>query len=83
MLSRTQSPFEHNRMVFTWESGKIVSAQPLDDDHLITKREQLALIIKEPGFLSLEQLIEISETANQKITSFALIADSKIKQLRL
>ncbi|QYJ72469.1 Rha family transcriptional regulator [Shewanella sp. FJAT-51649] len=82
MVTRTQSPFERNRMVFTWEGGKIVSAQPLDDDHLVTKRDRLALIIQEPGFLSLEQLIAINDATNERIASFARLAEIRLKQAR-
>ncbi|MGI2215689.1 Rha family transcriptional regulator [Shewanella baltica] len=72
-LSRTQSPFERQRMLFTWEGGKIVSSMPLDDDHFVTKSEKLVQYVREPRFLSLEQLIEISEAANQQIASIARI----------
>ncbi|MGL6122445.1 MAG: Rha family transcriptional regulator [Shewanella sp.] len=72
-LSRTQSPFERQRMLFTWEGGKIVSSMPLDDDHFVTRRDKLVNYIREPRFLSLEQLIEISEAANQQIASIARI----------
>lgn len=72
-LSRTQSPFERQRMLFTWEGGKIVSSQPIDDDQFVTRRDKLVNYIREPRFLSLEQLIEISEAANQQIACIARI----------
>ncbi|MGI2146556.1 Rha family transcriptional regulator [Shewanella frigidimarina] len=40
-LSRTQHPFERQRMMFTWEGGKIVSSQPIHDDQFVTSRDKL------------------------------------------
>ncbi|MEL4248560.1 Rha family transcriptional regulator [Shewanella xiamenensis] len=81
-LSRTQSPFERQRMLFTWDGGKIVSSQPLDDDHFITKREKLVNYIREPRFLSLEQLIEIQQAAGEQIAQIALIGRQSAKLVR-
>ena len=79
-LSRTQHPFERQRMMFTWEGGKIVSSQPIHDDQFVTSRDKLVQYMREPRFLSLEQLLEISEAANQQIATLARLAD---KQARL
>lgn len=81
-LSRTQSPFERQRMLFTWDGGKIVSSQPLDDDHFVTKREKLVNYIREPRFLSLEQLIEIQQAAGEQIAQIALIGRQSAKLVR-
>lgn len=79
-LSRTQHPFERQRMMFTWEGGKIVSSQPIHDDQFVTSRDKLVQYMHEPRFLSLEQLLEISEAANQQIATLARLAE---KQARL
>ncbi|WP_434939142.1 Rha family transcriptional regulator [Shewanella sp. HL-SH8] len=79
-LSRTTHPFERQRMLFTWEAGKIVSSQPIDDNQFVTSREKLVQYIREPRFLSVDQLLEISEAANQQIATLARMAD---KQARL
>jgi Rha family phage regulatory protein len=79
-LSRTQHPFERQRMMFTWEGGKIVSSQPIHDDQFVTSRDKLVQYMREPRFLSLEQLLEISEAANQQIATLARLAE---KQARL
>ncbi|MGE6569534.1 Rha family transcriptional regulator [Shewanella vesiculosa] len=79
-LSRTQHPFERQRMMFTWEGGKIVSSQPIHDDQFVTSRDKLVPYMREPRFLSLEQLLEISEAANQQIATLARLAE---KQARL
>ncbi|MCU8034369.1 MULTISPECIES: Rha family transcriptional regulator [unclassified Shewanella] len=81
-LSRTQSPFERQRMLFTWDGGKIVSSMPLDDDHFVTKREKLVNYIREPRFLSLEQLIEIQQAAGEQIAQIALIGRQSAKLVR-
>lgn len=81
-LSRTQSPFERQRMLFTWEGGKMVSSMPLDDDHFVTKREKLVNYIREPRFLSLEQLIEIQQAAGGQIAQIALIGRQNAKLAR-
>lgn len=81
-LSRTQSPFERQRMLFTWDGGKIVSSQPLDDDHFITKREKLVNYVREPRFLSLEQLIEIQQAAGEQIAQIALIGRQSAKLVK-
>jgi Rha family phage regulatory protein len=79
-LSRTQHPFERQRMMFTWEGGKIVSSQPINDEQFVTSRDKLVQYMREPRFLSLEQLLEISEAANQQIATLARLAE---KQARL
>ncbi|MEM5504925.1 Rha family transcriptional regulator [Shewanella frigidimarina] len=79
-LRRTQHPFECQRMLFTWEGGKIVSSQPIHDDQFVTSRDKLVQYMREPRFLSLEQLLEISEAANQQIATLARLAE---KQARL
>ncbi|WP_310741702.1 Rha family transcriptional regulator [Shewanella sp. SG44-6] len=79
-LSRTTHPFERQRMMFTWEGGKIVSSQPIHDDQFVTSRDKLVQYMREPRFLSLEQLLEISEAANQQIATIARLAE---KQARL
>jgi Rha family phage regulatory protein len=79
-LSRTTHPFERQRMMFTWEGGKIVSSQPIHDDQFVTSRDKLVQYMREPRFLSLEQLLEISEAANQQIATLARLAE---KQARL
>ncbi|MCT7942401.1 Rha family transcriptional regulator [Shewanella holmiensis] len=79
-LSRTTHPFERQRMMFTWEGGKIVSSQPINDDQFVTSRDKLVQYMREPRFLSLEQLLEISEAANQQIATLARLAE---KQARL
>ncbi|MBB1320592.1 Rha family transcriptional regulator [Shewanella sp. SR43-8] len=78
-LSRTQHPFERQRMMFTWEGGKIVSSQPIDDDQFVTSRDKLVQYMREPRFLSLEQLLEISEAANQQIATLARLAEKKAR----
>lgn len=79
-LKHTLDPFERNRMMFTWEGGKLVSVTPLDNDHIITKREQLALIIREPAYLSLEELIAINHSVNERITAIAEVAGLRVKR---
>ncbi|QYJ79429.1 Rha family transcriptional regulator [Shewanella acanthi] len=81
-LSRTQSPFERNRMLFTWEGGNIVSSQPLADDEFVTKRAKLVNYIREPRFLSLEQLIEIQQAASEQISRIAVINQAQGQRLR-
>ncbi|QYK07568.1 Rha family transcriptional regulator [Shewanella mangrovisoli] len=72
-LSRTKDPFHRSRILYTWEGGKVISAMELDDDHFVTKREKLVNYIREPRFLSLEQLIEIQQAAGGQIAQIALI----------
>ena len=78
-LSRTTHPFERQRMMFTWEGGKIVSSQPIDDDQFVTSRDKLVQYMREPRFLSLEQLLEISEAANQQIATLARLAEKQAR----
>jgi len=79
-LTKLQDPFDHARMLFTWGGGKVVSAQPVSDDQFVTSRDKLVNYIREPRFLNLSQLLEISEAANQQIATLARMAD---KQARL
>ncbi|WP_351123339.1 Rha family transcriptional regulator [Shewanella sp. T24-MNA-CIBAN-0130] len=79
-LSRTTHPFERQRMMFTWEAGRIVSSQPIHDDQFVTSRDKLVQYIREPRFLSLAQLLEISEAANQQIAAGVRFVE---KQARL
>ncbi len=82
-LTRPQNPLmERSRMMLTWENGRVVAAKPLDENHFISTREELALVIKEPGFLSLEQLILLNNVVNIRINDFARVADAKLKQSR-
>ncbi len=81
-LSRPASPLDRSRMMLTWENGRLVAAKTLEDDHFIATRDKLATVIKEPGFLSLEQLIQLNHVVNERISCFALVADTQLKQLR-
>ncbi len=81
-LSRPASPLDRSRMMLTWENGRLVAAKTLEDDHFIASRDKLATVVKEPGFLSLEQLIQLNHVVNERISCFALVADTQLKQLR-
>ena len=76
-LSRTQHPFERQRMLFTWEAGKIVSSQPLEDHQFVTERGKLVNYVREPRFLSLEQLVEIQQAAGEQIANLARIGHQR------
>lgn len=78
-LSRTQHPFERQRMLFTWEAGKIVSSQPLEDHQFVTERAKLVNYVREPRFLSLEQLVEIQQAAGEQIANLARIGHQRAR----
>ncbi len=78
-LSRTTHPFERQRMMFTWEAGKIVSSQPIHDDQFVTSRDKLVQYIREPRFLTLAQLLEISEAANKQIAASVRFVESQAR----
>ncbi len=78
-LSRTTHPFERQRMMFTWEAGRIVSSQPIHDDQFVTSREKLVQYIREPRFLTLAQLLEISEAANKQIAASVRFVESQAR----
>ena len=48
-----------------------MSAQPIHDNQFVTSHDTLVQYMREPRFLSLEQLLEISEAANQQIATLA------------
>jgi len=52
----------------------------LENQQFGTSRDKLVQYMREPRFLSLEQLLEISEAANQQIATLARLAE---KQARL
>lgn len=78
-LSRTQHPFERQRMLFTWEAGKIVSSQPLEDHQFVTERAKLVNYVREPRFLSLEQLVEIQQAAGEQIANLARLGHQRAR----
>ncbi|MCL1114689.1 Rha family transcriptional regulator [Shewanella basaltis] len=78
-LSRTTHPFERQRMMFTWEAGRIVSSQPIHDDQFVTSRDKLVQYIREPRFLTLAQLLEISEAANKQIAASVRFVESQAR----
>ncbi len=75
------NPFDRCRMLFTWENGAIVSAKPLHDHQFVSSRDELAALVKEAGFLSLPQLIELSASVNTRISGFARAAERKLRQI--
>ncbi|WP_434929946.1 hypothetical protein ACRWQM_10555 [Shewanella sp. HL-SH5] len=57
-----------------------MTSAPEWDDQFVTSHDKLVQYMREPRFLSLEQLLEISEAANQQIATLARLAE---KQARL
>lgn len=76
-LSHTPAPLERQRMMLTWENGRVIAAKTIDENHFISTREELPFVIKDPGFLSLDQLMTLNEAVNQRIACFVRVALGK------
>lgn len=76
-LSNAPSPLDRQRMMLTWENGRVVAAKTIDENHFISTREELPFVIKDPGFLSLDQLMTLNEAVNQRIACFVRVALGK------
>lgn len=76
-LSNTTSPLDRQRMMLTWENGRVIAAKTIDENHFISTREELPFVIKDPGFLSLDQLMTLNEAVNQRIACFVRVALGK------
>lgn len=76
-LSNTPSPLDRQRMMLTWENGRVIAAKTIDENHFISTREELPFVIKDPGFLSLDQLMTLNEAVNQRIACFVRVALGK------
>ncbi|MFD2177873.1 Rha family transcriptional regulator [Veronia pacifica] len=63
----TPQPFKRERMLVVWENGNLTSSIPLQDDEFITSNTKLLQYITEPGYMSLQELVELSKVTNERI----------------
>ncbi|ENM5897369.1 phage antirepressor N-terminal domain-containing protein [Vibrio mimicus] len=59
-------------MVMVMENGRVVSAQPVPEDCVVFRTEDIPKLLQEPGYFSVSQLKDVANTA---LTQLAMCAE--------
>ncbi|ENM5759095.1 phage antirepressor N-terminal domain-containing protein [Vibrio mimicus] len=60
------------RMLMVMENGRVVSAQPVPEDCVVFRTEDIPKLLQEPGYFSVSQLKDVANTA---LTQLAMCAE--------
>ncbi|ELS8946854.1 phage antirepressor N-terminal domain-containing protein [Vibrio fluvialis] len=59
------------RMLMVMENGRVVSAQPVPEDSVVFRTEDIPKLLQEPGYFSVSQLKHVADTALSQLAMFA------------
>ncbi|EKO3530697.1 phage antirepressor N-terminal domain-containing protein [Vibrio fluvialis] len=59
------------RMLMVMENGRVVSAQPVPEDSVVFRTEDIPKLLKEPGYFTVQQLKRVADTALSQLAMFA------------
>ncbi|EKO3952937.1 hypothetical protein DXJ58_02110 [Vibrio fluvialis] len=64
-------PPSRMRMLMVMENGRVVSAQPVPEDSVVFRTEDIPKLLKEPGYFTVQQLKRVADTALSQLAMFA------------
>ncbi|ELE8119473.1 phage antirepressor N-terminal domain-containing protein [Vibrio fluvialis] len=64
-------PPSRMRMLMVMENGRVVSAQPIPEDSVVFRTEDIPKLLQEPGYFSVSQLKDVADTALSQLAMFA------------
>ncbi|EGR4408010.1 phage antirepressor N-terminal domain-containing protein [Vibrio cholerae] len=64
-------PPSRMRILMVMENGRVVSAQPVPEDSVVFRTEDIPKLLQEPGYFSVSQLKEVADTALSQLAMFA------------
>ncbi|MBY8074049.1 phage antirepressor N-terminal domain-containing protein [Vibrio fluvialis] len=64
-------PPSRMRMLMVMENGRVVSAQPVPEDSVVFRTEDIPKLLQEPGYFSVSQLKAVADTALSQLAMFA------------
>lgn len=64
-------PPSRMRMLMVMENGRVVSAQPVPEDSVVFRTEDIPKLLKEPGYFTVQQLKNVADTALSQLAMFA------------
>ncbi|MBY8166580.1 phage antirepressor N-terminal domain-containing protein [Vibrio fluvialis] len=64
-------PPSRMRMLMVMENGRVVSAQPVPEDSVVFRTEDIPKLLQEPGYFSVSQLKDVADTALSQLAMFA------------
>ncbi|MCG6228354.1 phage antirepressor N-terminal domain-containing protein [Vibrio furnissii] len=64
-------PPSRMRMLMVMENGRVVSAQPVPEDSVVFRTEDIPKLLQEPGYFSVQQLKSVADTALSQLAMFA------------
>ncbi|EOB6645180.1 phage antirepressor N-terminal domain-containing protein [Vibrio fluvialis] len=59
------------RMLMVMENGRVVSAQPVPEDSVVFRTEDIPKLLQEPSYFSVSQLKDVADTALSQLAMFA------------
>ncbi|WP_154181074.1 phage antirepressor N-terminal domain-containing protein [Vibrio furnissii] len=59
------------RMLMVMENGRVVSAQPVPEDSVVFRTEDIPKLLQEPGYFTVQQLKAVADTALSQLAMFA------------
>ncbi|MCE7625504.1 phage antirepressor N-terminal domain-containing protein [Vibrio fluvialis] len=72
-------PPSRMRMLMVMENGRVVSAQPIPEDSVVFRTEDIPKLLQEPGYFSVSQLKDVADTA---LTQLAMCAEHAVSLRR-
>ncbi|MBY7786090.1 phage antirepressor N-terminal domain-containing protein [Vibrio fluvialis] len=64
-------PPSRMRMLMVMENGRVVSAQPVPEDSVVFRTEDIPKLLQEPGYFTVHQLKAVADTALSQLAMFA------------
>ncbi|MBY8317889.1 phage antirepressor N-terminal domain-containing protein [Vibrio fluvialis] len=64
-------PPRRMRMLMVMENGRVVSAQPVPEDSVVFRTEDIPKLLQEPGYFSVQQLKSVADTALAELAKYA------------
>lgn len=59
------------RILMSMEKGHVVSMQPVPEDSVVFRTEDIPKLLKEPGYFTVQQLKNVADTALNQLAMFA------------
>ncbi|ENM5897365.1 phage antirepressor N-terminal domain-containing protein [Vibrio mimicus] len=64
-------PPSRMRMLMVMENGRVVSAQPVPEDSVVFRTEDIPKLLQEPGYFSVSQIKDVADTALIQLAIYA------------
>ncbi|EKO3478286.1 phage antirepressor N-terminal domain-containing protein [Vibrio fluvialis] len=64
-------PPSRMRMLMVMENGRVVSAQPIPEDSVVFRTEDIPKLLQEPGYFTVQQLKSVADTALAELAKYA------------